>query len=518
MTDITIAAPSVLAEPVEAAPDAQSQKADQRRLSFNISVLAGGQVVTWTMSLLWTLVIPRALGPTSMGLVVTAWAVTGVLGVILGLGTRNFLVREMVARPERASQLLGTAIVMRVGLVVPFLAGAAIYARAVDLGQEGTTVLFLASGATAFTLLAEPLQAGFQAIERMKYIAYNNMFDRVVQSLCGIALVIVGFRAVGLSVWWMIVEAVLLGLNFWWMRRYMRVDLRATFARIRSLFRDSLAYWTFGLFFMVYLWIDSAMLAALAPPEVVGWYGVPTKLFNTLMFLPTILSTAWLPRLVGVFEKTPERLNAVARTPMELMLILSLPICTAAAMLAPSMIPFLYGGAYERAVPVLVILALCVPPMYVNNMASQVLVASNRQFAWTKVMAGATVVNPILNFVLIRYTQERFGNGAIGAAVSLVLTELLIAVVGMVMVGRGILDLESLRRLSRAVGVSIGMAAAVFAVRHWGVVVQSATAVTSFIALSFLLRLLPEEQWREIQAVGGRLRKAVPIPGRRTEP
>ena len=63
------------------------------------AVLAAAQLLTWTMTLLWTLVVPRALGPAGMGSIVTAWSVTGVLGIVLGLGTRNYLVREMRRRP-----------------------------------------------------------------------------------------------------------------------------------------------------------------------------------------------------------------------------------------------------------------------------------------------------------------------------------------------------------------------------------------------------------------------------------
>ena len=62
-------------------------------------MIAGGQLLTWSMTLLWTLVVPRALGPAGMGSIVTAWSVTGILGIVLGLGTRNYLVREMRCRP-----------------------------------------------------------------------------------------------------------------------------------------------------------------------------------------------------------------------------------------------------------------------------------------------------------------------------------------------------------------------------------------------------------------------------------
>ena len=45
----------------------------------------------------------------------------------------------------------------------------------------------------------------------------------------------------------------------------------------------------------------------------------------------------------------------------------------------------------------MVVLGLCIPPMYLNIMLSQVLVAINRQSRWTWVMAATTVVNPLFN-------------------------------------------------------------------------------------------------------------------------
>ena len=80
--------------------------------------------------------------------------------------------------------------------------------------------------------------------------------------------------------------------------------------------RQSAAYWAFGFFFHIYLWVDALMLSLLTRPEVVGWYGVPMKLFQTFMFLPVVISTAWLPRLVRAFvDGGAERLRRTARVP-----------------------------------------------------------------------------------------------------------------------------------------------------------------------------------------------------------
>ncbi len=124
--------------------------------------------------------MPRALGPAGVGIIVTSWSVTGVFGIVLGLGTRNYLVRELVVRPGSASRLIGAALVLRIVLAPVFAAAILIYAQIAANGYELRVALYLAAAATILTLLAEPMQAGFQAIERMEYLALFRRHQQVV--------------------------------------------------------------------------------------------------------------------------------------------------------------------------------------------------------------------------------------------------------------------------------------------------------------------------------------------------
>jgi O-antigen/teichoic acid export membrane protein len=460
----------------------------------NIAALAGGQLITWAMTLIWTLVVPRALGPAGMGLIVAAWSVTGILGVVLGLGTRTYLVREMVVNRSDAPRLVGTAIVLRLLLAPLFAVAVIVYAQLASYGSEGTLVLYLVATAAILTLLAEPMQAGFQALERMEYLAYSDVINKTGQSLLGVGLALLGFRAVGITASWVVVAGSVIVLDVIWVRRYLRVELRTSLRRLANMARHSFAYWAFGVFFLIYLWIDSVMLSLMTRPEVVGWYGVPTKLFQSLMFLPVVVSTAWLPRLVSGFEESPQRLRQAAKAPLELVLVLSLPICAATAIAAGPIIHLLYGPAYDQAVPVMIILGLTIPPMYLNIMLNQVLVAAKRQTSWTWVMAGATVVNPLLNAVLIRVTESRYDNGAIGAAISLLLTELLIVGVGLIIVGHDVVDRSSVRRGIVAVTASAAMWGAAYSARPLGTAFSMAAGVTTFVLLAAVFRLVTPEE------------------------
>jgi O-antigen/teichoic acid export membrane protein len=425
-----------------------------------------------------------------------ATSVTGVLGVILGLGTRNYLVREIVILPTDAPSLIGTAIVLRLLLLPVFAASVIAYAHFAHLGPDAASILYLMAGACFLGLVIEPIQAGFQAVEQMEYLAYYSVANSTIGTTLSIGLAVLGLRALGLTASTLAVAVVMVLLSAHWARPSLPIVLRTNMRRLRHLVRESLAYWVFGVFFMVYLWIDSVMLSLMAPSAVVGWYGVATKIFTTLMFLPTILATAWLPRLVSAFGEGMAQLRVVARVPVSMVVILSLPLCVAAAMTANPVIHLLYGPSYRPAQPVMAILALCLPPMYLNIMLNQVLVAEKRQAVWSWVMAMATIVNPILNLFLIHFYQRHYHNGAIGAAISLVITELLVVAAGMVLVGHHVLDGPLVWKMIRAGFAALGMAIVMYFTKPSGFVVAWIAGGVSFAVLAILFRVTTMRELR----------------------
>ena len=487
-----------------------------RRVGQNVTALGGGQAITWAMTLLWTIVVPRQLGPAGMGLLVVAWSATSVFGLLMGLGTRPFIVRQMVARPSEGPALLGTALVLRICLAPVFLGAMYLYIRAAHYGAHAALVLELAAGATFLTLLAEPFLAAFQAVEHMKYLAYADVFSKSVQGPVGVVLALAGFGATGLTACWLVVAGVALVLQSIWLRPLVAVNLRTSGRQVRALVTESLPYYAFGLAFTVYLWIDSVLLGLLAPARVVGWYGVATKLFTTLMFVAVIISTAWLPRLIRAFDEGRSGLLSVARAPTELTLVLALPIVAGTAGLARPLIHLLYGTAYGPAAPVLVVLAFSLPLTYLNIMLNQVFVAANRPMVWTWLLVGATIVNPGLNLVLIRLWQLRTGNGAMGAAVSLLATEGLMALVGLLIVGRGLMGLSTCLRLARTAGAAGAMWGVIYATGPLGILAQVAAGGTVFVVCALALRVATAEEVAVIRAAAVRIGQRAAGMHRRT--
>jgi O-antigen/teichoic acid export membrane protein len=472
------------------------------RLARNISLLGAAQLLTWILTLAWTLFVPRMIGPSGMGLIVMALAASGILVGMAGLGSRPMLVKEIAADPARAPQLLGTAFIVRAVLILPCIGLTFVYVHLGGFNRAQAVALYLGVGLAAFTLLAEVIQAGLQGIERMEYLAAGEVLNKGLQALIAIPMAMLGFAATSLIGLQVAVAALLTGLNLAWARRF-RIEWSLRPDRVRSFVVGSLAYWAYAVFFTFYLWVDATLLSLMTPQQVVGWYGVPTRIFQTLMFVPAILSTAWLPRLAAAYSRGPEDLKVAARTPLELVSVLSLPIAAGVVLVARPMTLLLYGPAYEASIPVLQILAVTCIPMYLNIIVNQVLTASNRQMVWTRAMILASVVNPAMNLLLISYFQHHRGNGAIGAAVSMFGTEVLIVGMG-IWVIRRFIDPGMLWRLGRAMLATAGMIGVTLLAARFGLVAQIAAGAVSFALLGVLLRVISRAEFAELSRLGGR--------------
>ena len=239
----------------------------------------------------------------------------------------------------------------------------------------------------------------------MEFLAAGDVADKVLQSLLAIALVLLGFGVVSVAVAALGVAFVVLVLKYVWAKRFCRPDLRTTRRQTTDMVRESFPYWTMGLFLMFYLWIDSAMLAMMTSSEVVGYYGVPIRLFGTLCSR----STCWRPcgcRASSPPTRTrkPTSSSSPGRRSNRRWCSASPSPWGACAWLDRS-IETLFGAEYTKAAPVMAILAICAIPVYLNVMAYQLLIASGRVAVWTKVVIGASIFNPLLNFFAIRFAE-----------------------------------------------------------------------------------------------------------------
>jgi O-antigen/teichoic acid export membrane protein len=261
------------------------------------------------------------------------------------------------------------------------------------------------------------------------------------------------------------------------------------------------AYWVLG---SLYYRLDTILLSKLTGPTVLGWYGAAYRLFDTLVFLPSIVASAILfPILAQLSEQSRPALRRAMGKGLDIILIVGMPLSVGLFTLAGPIIQIVYRQPeFEQAVPALRWLAIGLLLLYVNSILSVTLVSLNQERKLTLLAGLALVLNLGLNLALIPRFQH------VGAAFTTAATEGFILAYLLAVMPRDLLARQTLGVFAKA-GVASGVMGLVlvalpgtFGVQSLGLLVPLGAAVYAFVGVA--LRLVPPEDFRLIRVALGR--------------
>jgi O-antigen/teichoic acid export membrane protein len=412
---------------------------NRRRVLANLLLLGTNQIGTWLLSMVSLVLIGRYLGPDSLGRLALAGALVAVAGLFVSLGMDTLIVRTVARSPERAAEMISAVVVIRLILWAPILAGLYVYTVVAHLtGEVRLATLFLGIG-MLLSSLASPFVSAMQGRERMGFPAVMSL----LMNLMDLVLVAVVIRLHGGVVLFTAlcvpVAAASTVLNIVWASRLARFSLRVGRDAIVAVVRGGFVFWANGVFLTIYIYIDSVILGSFAGTEAVGIYAPALRLFSVGLFLPGIVGAATLPLLSRLGVEGSDDFLRVGRQTLTLLLVGAVPLTIGLATCSGFLISTIYGPSYAASVPVLVIVSFSIVPTFLNVQASQTLIAQDRQGRWTIVMALSCLFNPLLNAVLIPFAEQHWYNGALGAALALLITEILMMLYSVVILRRMLL-------------------------------------------------------------------------------
>jgi O-antigen/teichoic acid export membrane protein len=118
---------------------------------------------------------------------------------------------------------------------------------------------------------------------------------------------------------------------------------------------------------------------------------------------------------------------------ISLFVLAGVPITIGLATFSSTLIVTIFGPDYRDSAPVLVVLSLAIVPMFLNFQFSQTLAACDRQWWWAAALAGACLLNPVLNVICVPLAEHAWHNAAMGAAGAWLITELVEVAYGFVL-------------------------------------------------------------------------------------
>ena len=190
----------------------------------------------------------------------------------------------------------------------------------------------------------------------------------------------------------------------------------------------------------------------------------------------------------------------MANRALKLVVFVATPAAVGMALVADSFLSLLYGAEFQQAVPLIRLLALQIPILGIDIVLASVVIAADRQRQWVAVSVAAAVFNPLANLVAIPVSEQAFGNGAIGAAVVTILTEVMLLVAAVAMQPSGVLDRPTTTTLLRMVAASAAMVPVVLALGSTPLAVRIVAGVVTYGVASLALRTVSMDEVRRIRA------------------
>jgi O-antigen/teichoic acid export membrane protein len=429
----------------------------------------------------------------------------------------TYLNKRIARNPETVAGLIGTSLVIRTAFFVIGFGLVAAYAFVVNYSIQVFWILFIIGISILFQQYATVFRSALEGFERMHFIALADVFSKLFTTVVGITLLLHGSGVLLIATISIGASLISLGIQSYYFKQTQAIRLRFNRSLAVEMLRESTTYLSVLIFRTIYIQIDIIVISLLVNETVIGWYGAADSLFGTLLFVPSVLITAVFPALSRLFEENEEALKQLMHRSFILLLLLSVPIGLGLFAIADNVVVLLFGEEFVNSGPVLAIMGIVLIFTYQNMLIGRFLLATNRQRKWAVVMAVATLATIPLDLVLIPWSQQTFGNGAIGGALAFIVTESCMLIVGLNFLPKGSLNRKTLWMAARVVFIGLIMVLVVWQVRSIFLAIPVILGILVYGVLALMVGILTSDDLLLLKSWGMnfkyKIRRTQKLPG-----
>ena len=447
----------------------------------NMLTLLVSQVATWAVSLIILVRVPGYLGVETFGLLNAATYFMGFFALIAGMGTPTLLTREIARDHSLVGRYVSNAVVLKLVLIAVLSVVAV--GLAVLLGYEGTGLVLIVIGCFGmlFSEVNGDLVAALGGMERMAKSSVLSVVQVYVGSIVGLAVLAAGGGVVAYGlvlVGAMIIPLVANGVLVW---PYVRGSLGLDREVWKFLVRGGFPLLILAAFNLIYGTVDIPLLQFISGDAAVGWYALAYRWVGIPIFMATAVVAAFFPRFSALGKTRSPEFPVQVNRAIRFTALVSVPAAVGLGVVAEDLLGFFYENEeFGNSIVLMQILAIHIPFAAVDTIMAMALIAVDRQRKYVVVAAGAAVLNPIACVIAINITDDRYGNGAIGAAIVTVGTEILILGAALTIRPRGVMDGWTAWLCARIIGAGLAMGVVVLAAGSLPLAAQIALGIVVY--------------------------------------
>jgi O-antigen/teichoic acid export membrane protein len=441
------------------------------------------------------------LEPAQLGILYIVTAISSFACGIADWGQGTYLVREMARGRIDEPELIGSALLIRLATIV--ISTAIAVAIVLALGKNGqiVTLTLLAMIAAVPVTLFAPFDCSFRGKDRMDIDAFALVAGKTMTLVAtfialrlggGLADVIL-MQGVGN------VSTLLVGAIAAW-RLNIAVKTPVIKA-LRELIRHGAPVAVLTIVMASQPFVEILLLSAFAGPAVVGWYGASRTIYFVVASPAMILAAATFPELSRASLSLPDfryTIDAIGR----ILFIAAAFTSSLLYLFADHMVAILYGhGRFEQTASILRVSAIFLPLQFLGVLLGSAMSAVGRNKAFAKISIVRIAVFMVLSWLLIHYFQQRFGNGAIGLAITAGVAEIPTTIAYLILLPRGAVGSTTMLNAGRACIASLCTVVPLSMLQPLSVLYLTPLFALLFAVIAMVTRLVSPSELRLVTEV-----------------
>jgi O-antigen/teichoic acid export membrane protein len=388
------------------------------------AVLSAATVLIRLIGFVAITLFARKAGPHTFGTYAFALALAGfVVGAPTNFGIGTLGIRRIARDPKDAGKVVGEA--LGVQTIIAVVTVALLVTVVPFLSTDPELVRLIPFVALYYVAYSMTVDWALQGLQQLRAVAAARLAGQV---MFGIVTPLILVRGPAGAVRYSTVfaaGAIITAVAAFAMVRRVAGPIRVSWnlARLWDLARKAAPLGFSLVMLQIYWSMDQVLLGLLANKTEVGQYAAAAKLPAVLSGFIAIWVSAVYPHASKLFTHQPDVLRRQLGSFTSLSIVAALPLAAGSAILGTDVMTGLFGPAYRPAgAPFAILMAAsAIVVVAINYTSLAMAVDQERVFAWA--VTAASIVNVLLNLLLIPFY------GPNGAAIATVVAESLVFLV-----------------------------------------------------------------------------------------
>ena len=477
-------------------PNVHPPPGDYARVSKNAGIYFLGQLLSWAAILIHMIVLPRFFGAKTTG----QWTSTSTLILMaltpLMFSFEQYLTLEVSKDRARTERLLRAIYGFRLLLIPIFITICLIilkYSHA-DRTYFIVGLVIMSTGIASF--FSSPLSAILSGYEDAKFLtilstitSFTAIFTLFFLPFGVVAIVIAGASFSSFLVW---------ALMAFKLRKKINLTPEFNISLWKELLVNGAPFLVNSLLLQFTGSLALVILWRFSDAANVGTYAVALKLLGSLLFIPTVITSAILPSVARLAQTNMAKLENVQRRIFVIVLIAAFGVSAETWFVGEGMINLIYKNRFPGLALAFQCTIFQIVPVFITTTLYSFLVVRNKNRVWSIFLVLTLVLNVIFCWIGIPLSIHWLRNASVGAIVASGASEMISSLFGIFLLKMNLFDRRSVLQFVRICFATALMSLVMWLLRDIFFVVPAVVGGAVFVFTIWKMKVLELEDQEKI--------------------